>query len=166
MELTKLSLLVVCLAGAGLAQRSASPSNSLNTLPAFDPGGPATLSTWILTIATRLVLNELRRPELASLEREPLGEERADHASERARLGAAIASGVARLPEGQRAVLVLREYHELEYTEIADALEITLATVKWRIYKAREEVAAALARDGITVGTATTTRPATAVPAE
>jgi len=38
MELTKLSLLVVCLAGAGLAQRSASPSNSLNTLPAFDPG--------------------------------------------------------------------------------------------------------------------------------
>ena len=38
--------------------------------------------------------------------------------------------------------------------------------MKWRIYKAREEVAAALARDGITVGTATATRPVTAVPAE
>ena len=37
-------------------------------------------------------------------------------------------------------------------------LEITLATVKWRIYKAREEVATALARDGITARTATTTR--------
>ncbi len=40
----------------------------------------------------------------------------------------------------------------LSYTEIADALEITLATVKWRIYKAREEVQLALAREGITFG--------------
>jgi DNA-directed RNA polymerase specialized sigma24 family protein len=42
----------------------------------------------------------------------------------------------------------------LSYTEIADSLEITLATVKWRIYKAREEVQLALAREGITIGTA------------
>jgi len=110
----------------------------LRALPKFDPTGAATLSTWILTIATRLVLNELRRPELASLEREPLGEERADHASERARLGAAIASGVARLPEGQRAVLVLREYHDLDYAEIADVLELDVGTVKSRLSRARE----------------------------
>jgi DNA-directed RNA polymerase specialized sigma24 family protein len=38
----------------------------------------------------------------------------------------------------------------LSYTEIADALEVTLATVKWRIYKGREDVALALAREGIT----------------
>src|SRR5512143_2612339 len=72
----------------------------LRALPQFDPAGPATLTTWILTIATRLALSELRRPVPASLEREPLVEERADHASERARLGAAIARGVAKLPEG------------------------------------------------------------------
>lgn len=54
--------------------------------------------------------------------------------------------------------LLLRDVVGLSYTEIADALEITLATVKWRIYKAREEVAVALARDGITARTATTTR--------
>lgn len=110
----------------------------LRALPKFDPAGAATLSTWILTIATRLVLNELRRPELASLDREPPGEERADHASERARLGAAIASGVARLPEGQRAVLVLREYHDLDYAEIADVLELDVGTVKSRLSRARE----------------------------
>ena len=110
----------------------------LRALPKFDPTGPATLSTWILTIATRLVLNEMRRPEPASLDREPLGEERADHASERARLGAAIASGVARLPEGQRAVLVLREYHDLDYAEIADVLELDVGTVKSRLSRARE----------------------------
>src|SRR3569623_1807370 len=50
----------------------------LRALPKFDPTGPATLSTWILTIATRLVLNEMRRPEPASRDREPLREERAE----------------------------------------------------------------------------------------
>ena len=49
--------------------------------------------------------------------------------------------------------LLLRDVVGLSYTEIADSLEITLATVKWRIYKAREEVAAALAREGITAST-------------
>ena len=44
-----------------------------------------------------------------------------------------------------------RDVVGLAYTEIADALEITLATVKWRIYKAREEVQAALTREGIVV---------------
>ena len=48
--------------------------------------------------------------------------------------------------------LLLRDVVGLSYTEIADSLEITLATVKWRIYKAREEVALALAREGITFG--------------
>ena len=50
--------------------------------------------------------------------------------------------------------LLLRDVAGLSYTEIADSLEITLATVKWRIYKAREEVALALAREGITFGDA------------
>ena len=48
--------------------------------------------------------------------------------------------------------LLLRDVVGLSYTEIADSLEITLAPVKWRIYKAREEVQLALAREGITVG--------------
>ena len=58
--------------------------------------------------------------------------------------------------------LLLRDVVGLSYTEIADSLEITLATVKWRIYKAREEVATALAREGITASTATNTRPVAA----
>ena len=48
--------------------------------------------------------------------------------------------------------LLLRDVVGMSYTEIADSLEITLATVKWRIYKAREEVQLALAREGITFG--------------
>src|SRR3954469_24036919 len=43
----------------------------LRALPKFDPAGSAALSTWILTIATRLTLNELRRPEHSELAGEP-----------------------------------------------------------------------------------------------
>jgi RNA polymerase sigma-70 factor (ECF subfamily) len=109
----------------------------LRALPRFDPDGTASLSTWILTIATRMTLNELRRPEAAGLEREPAGHERADADAERKRLGAAIAKGVAALPDAQRAVLVLREYHDLDYTEIADVLELDVGTVKSRLNRAR-----------------------------
>ena len=109
----------------------------LRALPRFDPGGPASLSTWILTIATRMTLNELRRPEPAGLDREPIGGERADADSERKRLGNAIAAGVAALPDAQRAVLVLREYHDLDYAEIADVLELDVGTVKSRLSRAR-----------------------------
>jgi len=116
----------------------------LRALPSFDPAGPATLTTWMLTIATRLALNELRRPEAAALEREPEGAARADDETERSRLAAAIALGVGALPDGQRAVLVLREYHELDYGEIATVLEIDLGTVKSRLARARAALRAHL----------------------
>jgi RNA polymerase sigma-70 factor (ECF subfamily) len=109
----------------------------LRALPTFDPAGPASLSTWMLTIATRLTLNELRRPETQEINSEPLAEERTDAASERQRLGAAIARGVASLPDAQRAVFVLREYHDLDYQDIADVLELDLGTVKSRLARAR-----------------------------
>src|SRR5262249_12237703 len=116
----------------------------LRALAKFDPSGPARLQTWILTIATRLALNELRRPEPALLEHEPAARERADADAERRRLGAAIAAGVAALPDAQRAVLVLREYHDLDYAEIADVLELDVGTVKSRLSRARAQLRAHL----------------------
>jgi len=109
----------------------------LQALPGFEPAGTASLSTWILTIATRLTLNELRRVPHESLEREPVGRERADGDAERQRLGAAIAAAMATLGDDQRAVVVLREYHELSYDEIAEALEIDVGTVKSRLSRAK-----------------------------
>jgi RNA polymerase sigma-70 factor, ECF subfamily len=113
----------------------------LRALPRFDPAGPATLSTWILTIATRLALNELRRPEPASID--PRSHEVAapdrlpDAEADRRRVGAAIASAVTALPDTHRAVFVLREYHDLDYSEIADVLELDVGTVKSRLSRAR-----------------------------
>jgi len=120
----------------------------LRALPRFELAGPATLQTWILTIATRLALNELRRPEPASLDAEPAAPERTDTDAERARLGAAIARGVATLPDAQRAVLVLREYHDLDYAQIADVLELDVGTVKSRLSRARTALRAALSELG------------------
>ena len=57
------------------------------------------------------------------------------------------------LPVDLKMALLLRDIVGLSYNEIADSLEITLATVKWRIFKAREDVQLALAREGITFGT-------------
>jgi RNA polymerase sigma-70 factor (ECF subfamily) len=65
----------------------------------------------------------------------------------------AVWRAVEHLSVDLKMALLLRDIVGLSYTEIADSLEVTLATVKWRIYKAREEVQVALAREGITFAT-------------
>jgi RNA polymerase sigma-70 factor (ECF subfamily) len=117
----------------------------VRALPRFDPIGSAKLSTWILTIATRVALNELRRPDADALATEPFAYvESADQSVERKRLGGAIAEGMAALDDEHRAVLVLREYHELDYAEIATALTLELGTVKSRLSRARAALRAHL----------------------
>jgi RNA polymerase sigma-70 factor (ECF subfamily) len=114
------------------------------SLGRFQPNGPARLSTWILTIAARLALNELRRTTSGDATFEPAGGERPDHAAERRSLGEAVRRAIDRLPPERRSVVVLREYHQLEYDEIASALEIDVGTVKSRLARGRAELREAL----------------------
>jgi RNA polymerase sigma-70 factor (ECF subfamily) len=112
----------------------------LQALPRFEPSGAARLSTWILTIATRVVLNDRRRRPAPPGKVEPAAHvDPATSAAER-ELGAAIAAAILQLPEQQRIVLVLREYHDLDYAEIAKALDVDVGTVKSRISRARAAV--------------------------
>jgi RNA polymerase sigma-70 factor (ECF subfamily) len=112
----------------------------------FDPAGPARLSTWILTITTRIVLNDRRRPTSTDSKLEPAAcIDPATEVAER-ELGASIAKAVVELPEAQRIAFVLREYHDLDYSEIAKALELDLGTVKSRIARARAAVRETLLR--------------------
>ena len=118
-------------------------------LPGFDPAGTARLSTWILTIAARRSIDELRRQRptlLASGALESTGDggaawdrstARPDDRARRRELGAAIEAAIAELSPELRAAFLMREYHGLEYTEIADALGIDLGTVKSRLSRAR-----------------------------
>ena len=119
-------------------------------------------TTWLFQVAKNRVLDELRARErkpqsfLTLDDMPPL--EVVDAPPEQVETIDAVWRAIAALNPDLKMALLLRDIVGLSYTEIADSLEITLATVKWRIYKAREEVATALARDGITARTATTTR--------
>ncbi len=109
-------------------------------------------TTWLFQIAKNRVVDELRarerRPQLSVLgEQSEL--EVVDPPPERVELIDAVWRAVGCLNPDLRMALLLRDVVGLSYAEIADSLEITLATVKWRIYKAREEVQLALGREGI-----------------
>ena len=50
------------------------------------------------------------------------------------------------LPEPQRIAFVLREFHDLDYAEIAKVLDVDVGTVKSRLSRARAAVRDALRR--------------------
>ena len=107
-------------------------------LAGFRLDGSAKLSTWILTIAARRAIDELRRrrPALVA-DLEPAGDSRGDDRAIRKELVSAIERALRDLSPELRAAFLLREYHGLDYTEIATALAIDLGTVKSRLSRAR-----------------------------
>jgi RNA polymerase sigma-70 factor, ECF subfamily len=113
-------------------------------------------TTWLFQVTKNRVLDELRASERRPRSVVPLEDvpplEVVDQPFERMEAIDAVWRAVNDLNEDLKMALLLRDVVGLSYTEIADALEVTLATVKWRIYKAREDVQLALAREGITFG--------------
>jgi RNA polymerase sigma-70 factor (ECF subfamily) len=121
-------------------------------------------TTWLFQVTKNRVLDELRaserRPRLTVALDDVPPLEVVDAPMERVEAVDAVWRSVRELNVDLKMALLLRDVVGLSYTEIADSLEITLATVKWRIYKAREEVQLALAREGITFGEEETAVPA------
>jgi RNA polymerase sigma-70 factor, ECF subfamily len=114
-------------------------------------------TTWLFQVTKNRVLDELRtierRPRCVATIDDIAPLEVLDAPLERAETIGALWRSVEALNPDLKMALLLRDVVGLSYNEIADSLEITLATVKWRIYKAREEVQAALVRDGVGVST-------------
>jgi len=112
-------------------------------------------TTWLFQVAKNRVLDELRardrKPQAVVTLDDLPPLEVVDAPPERVEAIDAVWRAVAQLNPDLKMALLLRDVVGLPYTEIADALEITLATVKWRIFKAREEVQLALEREGIEV---------------
>jgi RNA polymerase sigma-70 factor (ECF subfamily) len=112
-------------------------------------------TTWLFQVTKNRVLDELRalerRPRVVvNLEDAPPFEV-VDAPVERSETIDAVWRAVEALNPDLKMALLLRDVVGLSYVEIAETLEITLATVKWRIYKAREEVQLALQREGVVV---------------
>jgi RNA polymerase sigma-70 factor, ECF subfamily len=112
-------------------------------------------TTWLFQVAKNRVLDELRARERKPQSVVPLEDipplEVVDAPPERVEAIDAVWRAVALLNPDLKMALLLRDIVGLSYLEIADSLEITLATVKWRIFKAREEVQLSLAREGIVI---------------
>ncbi len=121
-------------------------------------------TTWLFQVTKNRVLDELRaserRPRLSVALEDVPPLEVVDAPFERVEAIDAVWRAVGLLNVDLKMALLLRDVVGLSYTEIADSLEITLATVKWRIYKAREEVQLALGREGITFSEGTANEPA------
>lgn len=116
---------------------------AFRALPRFDLNGPATVTTWLLTIATRLALNDRRRTRTTATLTEDADLPDANTpelAQSSAELGRAIEKAAGELPIDQRVAFVLAEFHGMTMAEIAGALEIPENTAKTRVFRAREKM--------------------------
>lgn len=115
-------------------------------LGSFRPAGRARLSTWILTIATRLAIDAQRRAKVRDrhVPEPPPPVTPPDALLERKALGEAVGRAIAALPEPFRAALVLRVYHDRSYAEIAEVLDCDVGTAKSRVGRARQRLKEAL----------------------
>lgn len=93
---------------------------------------------WIHTIARNLCLNARRDSREHQSYDESMPYASAEISTSDVALRQRLADEIARLPALYREALVLREYEDLSYQEIANTLGATMATVKFRIFKARE----------------------------
>jgi RNA polymerase sigma-70 factor (ECF subfamily) len=117
-------------------------------------------STWLLSIASHLSIDQLRRRRFLALplENVPFLEWIADlgagpeQAAVQGETSDEMQKLLQQLPPKYRAVLVLRYWHDLSYEEIASALQLTPALVKARLHRARELVARRMRADGVDLG--------------
>ena len=123
-------------------------------LPSFR--GEAGFSTWLYRLASNAAIDQLRRNrrqrEEASLDAgemdTPDQSPGPQEAAEGSELQRAVADGLASLSEDHRRILLLREYQELSYDEIAQTLDMDLGTVKSRISRARRALRKILLESG------------------
>ncbi len=107
--------------------------------------------TWLLTIANNLGVDTLRRRrEVVEFNQEVHGSsaggaETAALESDRAQ---AVQKAIESLPETYGVPLILRYTEDMSYAEIAEVLDITVAAVKSRLFRARNMLGEKLQDEG------------------
>jgi RNA polymerase sigma-70 factor (ECF subfamily) len=115
----------------------------------------AKFTTWLYKIAANLCINELKKGKLRStlsldepagsdpdgsriVERIATNSPSPLSALERAEAQSLIEKAIDHLPPDQRTTLVMVEYHQMQYQDIAEILEVSVSAIKMRVKRARE----------------------------
>jgi len=110
---------------------------------------------WLLRVGKNLAFNlskrrgrEQRAFERAYHEPAPVGE-RTEDSTLRDETKEAVRRALEQLPRKLRDVIILKEYGDLAYAEIAKTLGISVANVKVRAYRAREQLSRLLEEEDV-----------------
>ncbi len=120
---------------------------------------PENARAWLYQIAHRVALDELRRRKIVRFI--PwTGESRgaspsAEHLVMELNLSADLQRALERIPERQRAALLLAELHDLTGLELAAALGVSHVAARALLTRARESLRQALATERVAEGTET-----------
>jgi len=111
------------------------------------------LSSWVLAIASHHCIDRLRRRRTVHLSLDevpeaamPSADEAPEHGLLQREREQEMQEMLATLPESYRLVIVLRYWYDLSYEEMAQTLGSSASAVKSRLHRARELLAASLAR--------------------
>ncbi len=121
----------------------------------FRADGRYRFSTWLFQIARNQAIDVLRKRKRRPLEMRAFHEEdgdepvspgrSADREAHVKEVGEAVARAVSVLPEKQKTVLILSEYHDHSHAEIASIMECSVKSVESRLARAREALRRRLA---------------------
>ncbi|MCC2685464.1 MAG: polymerase sigma24 factor [Paenibacillaceae bacterium] len=115
----------------------------------------ASFSTWLHVIARNTVLSELRKHHKIKVSLDQESDETGKTGMEmltipvemqpeqtllRNEKVSMVREAINNLPEKQRSALILREYEQLDYQEIANILDQTVSSVKSLLFRARNSV--------------------------
>jgi len=126
--------------------------------------GEARFSSWLYQIAVNLCRDRMRRRRGRTfISLDALGEDSGpvETASpdpgpmellEQGFLRGVVRGALEALPEDERVVIVLKEYQDLTFLEIAQILEVPLSTVKTRLYRGLVNLRASLEHRGVRGG--------------
>jgi len=113
-------------------------------LPRFEKRSEARVSTWLLQIAVRLVLDRRKRKRVPvqSLDERHMATDARTPETERRHneLVQILERTAAELPDEQRVAFILADFHGLDTEQIAAVTETQFATVKTRLFRAREHM--------------------------
>jgi RNA polymerase sigma-70 factor (ECF subfamily) len=123
---------------------------------------PENARAWLYQIAHRVALDEIRRRKIIRF-LPWTGESKgsapsAEHLVMEARLSGDMQRALARIPERQRAALLLAELHDLTGLELAAALGVSHVAARALLTRARESLRQALAAEREVEATAEATR--------